>query len=372
MIEIREVNNKKEIRRFLKFTEKHYKDNPYYVPELYMDNKKMFKKNYMYFDQAETVFYNAYKDGEMVGRIQGIIQRVANEKNNQKRVRFTRFEVIDDQEVADKLFDSVAKWGKDKGMNEMVGPLGFSDLDREGLLIEGFDQIATFEEAYSYDYYPKLLDNYGFEKEVDWVERKLFPPKEVDPRFARFQEVIMKRYKLHYGSAKNTKEFVKKYGDKIFEIIDETYKDIYGTVPFTKGMKDLMISNFKLIIDMRFVSVICDENERIVCFAISFPSIGEAIQKSKGHLTLPCIFRILKSVKHPKIVDLGLIGVLPEYESKGVSTIFIGELQKQLKEYHLEYAETLNNLEDNYKIINCWKNFDNVLHKKRRAYVKNI
>ena len=123
MIEIREVNNKKEIRRFLKFTEKHYKDNPYYVPELYMDNKKMFKKNYMYFDQAETVFYNAYKDGEMVGRIQGIIQRVANEKNNQKRVRFTRFEVIDDQEVADKLFDSVAKWGKDKGMNEIMGKL---------------------------------------------------------------------------------------------------------------------------------------------------------------------------------------------------------------------------------------------------------
>lgn len=372
MIEIREVNNKKEIKRFLRFTESHYKDNPYYVPELYMDNKKMFKKNYMYLDQAETTFFNAYKDNVMVGRIQGIIQRAANEKNNEKRVRFTRFEVIDDQEVANQLFDSVAKWAKDKGMNQMVGPLGFSDLDREGLLIEGFDQLATFEEAYSYDYYPKLLDNYGFEKEVDWVERKLFPPKEVDPRFERFQEVIMKRYKLHYGSAKNTKEFIKKYGDKIFEIIDETYKDIYGTVPFTKGMKDLMISNFKLIIDMRFVSVICDENERIVCFAISFPSIGEAVQKSKGHLTLPCIFRILKTVKHPKVVDLGLIGVLPEYESKGVSTIFIGELQKQLKAYNLEYAETLNNLEDNYKIINCWKNFDNVLHKKRRAYVKNI
>ncbi len=372
MIEIREVNNKREIRRFLKFTEIHYKDNPYYVPELYMDNKKMFKKNYMYFDQAETVFYNAYKDGIMVGRIQGIIQYVANEKNNQKRVRFTRFEVVDDQEVADKLFDAVAKWGKDKGMNEMVGPLGFSDLDREGLLIEGFDQIATYEEAYSYDYYPKLLDNYGFEKEVDWVERKLFPPKEIDPRFVKFKDLIMKRYNLHYGSAKNTKEFVKKYGDKIFEIIDETYKDIYGTVPFTKGMKDLMISNFKLIIDDRFVSVICDKDENIVCFAISFPSIGKAVQKSKGHLTIPCIFRIFKAVKHPDVIDLGLIGVLPEYESKGVSTIFIGELQKMLMRDGVKYAETLNNLEDNYKIINCWKNFDNVLHKKRRAYVKNI
>lgn len=372
MVEIRKVTTKKEIRDFLRFTETHYKDNPYYVPELYLDQKKMFKKNYMYYDQASSVFFNAYKDGKMVGRIQGIIQRASNEKHNEKKVRFTRFESIDDQEVANALLDAVVSYGKENGMDKLCGPMGFSDLEREGMLIEGFDQISTFEEAYSYEYYPKLMDNYGLVKEVDWLERKLFPPKEVNPRFVKFNELILKRYNLHLGNAKNVREFIKKYGTKIFEIIDITYNDIYGTVPFTKGMKDLMIENFKLIIDLRFVSVICDENERVVSFAISFPSIAEAVQKSKGHLTPACIFRILKLKKHPKIIDLGLLGVLPEYESKGVSSVFIGELQKMLMMDGVEYAETLNNLEDNYKIINCWKNFDNVLHKKRRAYVKDI
>ena len=372
MIEVREVKTKKEIRDFLRFTEKHYKNNPYYVPELYSDQLKMFKKNYMYYDQAKAKCFNAYKDGVMVGRVQGIIQYAANTKHSEKKVRFTRFESIDDYEVSNALLDAVCNFGASEGMDTLCGPMGFSDLDREGMLIEGFDQISTFEEAYSYDYYPKLMDHYGLAKEVDWVERKLYPPKEIDPRFERFNDLIMKRYKLHLGQAKNKNDFIKKYGDKIFEIIDTTYKDLYGTVPFTKGMKDLMIANFKLIIDLRFVAVICDENERVVCFGITFPSIGEAIQKSKGHLTPLCIYRVLKLVKHPKVVDLGLIGVLPEYESKGVSSILIGFILKMFKDLNIEYAETLNNLEDNYKIINCWKNFDNVLHKRRRAYIKQF
>ena len=373
MIEVREVKTRKEIKQFIEFPLNLYKDNEFFVPPLYGDELKMFKPNYMYYDQAEAVFYNAYRDGVMVGRIQGILQRVANEKWKQKRVRFTRFDAIDDQEVANALFGAVEAWAKSKGMTEVVGPLNFSDLDREGLLIEGFDQLSTFEEQYNYPYYQKLIENLGYVKEVDWVERKLFVPKEPNDRLRRLGDLMLKRYNLHFGTAKNTNQFIKKYADQIFEILDKTYEHIYGSVPFTKGMKDMMISNFKLIIDMRYVAVILDENENIVCFGICFPGIAKAVQKSGGRLTLPAIFRLLKTIKHPDVIDLGLVGVLPEYAMKGVSAaMFAGLMDMLVKNPHLTHAETNLNLEDNANIINQWKNFDNVLHKRRRSFVKKI
>ena len=193
MIEVREVKTRKEQREFLNFPLNLYEDNPYFVPPLYGDEKKIFRKDYMYLDQAEAIYFNAYKDNKIVGRISGIIQRAANEKNNEKRVRFTRFDSIDDQEVANALFEKVEKWAKDKGMDTVVGPLGFSDLEREGLLIEGFDQLSTFEEQYNYDYYPKLVENYGFVKEVDWIESKLYAPKDRDDRIERLSSLVKLR-----------------------------------------------------------------------------------------------------------------------------------------------------------------------------------
>ena len=280
---------------------------PYFVPPLYGDEKKIFNKNYVYYDQSEAIYFNAYKDGKIVGRISGILQKAANEKWNRKQVRFTRFDSIDDQEVANALFEKVEKWAKDKGMDTVVGPLGFSDLEREGLLIEGFDQLSTFEEQYNYDYYPKLVENYGFVKEVDWIESKLYAPKVRDDRLERLSSLMMRRYKLKFGEAKNVNDFLKKYADKFFDIIDETYVDIYGSVPFTPGMRKLMISNFKLIVNLKNVAVIVDENDKVVCFGICFPSLARAIQKSKGHLTPFALVRLLKAIKNPKVLDLGLI-----------------------------------------------------------------
>jgi hypothetical protein len=180
----------------------------------------MFKKDYYYNDQSKSIFFLAYMNDKIVGRIQGIIQFAANQKYNQKRVRFTRFDSINNQEVANLLFSTVEKWAKDKGMDTIVGPLGFSDLEREGLLIEGFDQLSTFEEQYNYDYYQNLIANYGFEKDVDWVERKLYLPEVIDERLERLSSLMMKRYKLKFGEAKNTKEFIKKYASKFFNIIE--------------------------------------------------------------------------------------------------------------------------------------------------------
>ena len=210
MVVIKEVKTWREQNEFVDFPLNLYKDNPYFVPPLYMDEKKIFKKNYLYLDQAEAIYYNAYLDGKIVGRISGIIQKTSNLKNNEKRVRFTRFDCINNQAVANLLFSTVEKWAREKGMDTIVGPLGFSDLEREGLLIEGFDQLSTFEEQYNFPYYQTLIENYGFVKEVDWVERKLYAPKEKDERLERLSGLMLKRYKLKFGLTKNTNEFIKR------------------------------------------------------------------------------------------------------------------------------------------------------------------
>ena len=372
MIEIIEVKTKKEQKEFVNFPLKLYKDNPYFVPPLYVDEMKMFKPNYVYCDQAKAVYYNAYKDGVMVGRISGILQRASNEKWNQKRVRFTRFDAIDDQAVATMLFNKVEEWARENEMTEVVGPLGFSDLEREGLLIEGFDQMSTFEEQYNYPYYQKLIENCGYEKEVDWVESKLRNKDVIDERLARVSSYMMKKNNLRFAEFKSTKQFLAKYKDSFFEVLDETYKDLYGTIPFTEEMKKMMIANFKLIIDIKYVAAIVDENDNLVCFGLCFPSIGEAVKKSNGHLTPLAIIRILRALKHPKVLDLALIGVLPKYQMKGISTALIVEIIKMLQKPELEYAETNLNLETNYNIQNQWKNFDAKQHKRRRCFIKTI
>ena len=372
MVDIREIKTKKEQKEFIEFPLKLYKGNPYFVPPLYSDEKKIFRNNYVYLEQADAIYFGAYKDGKMVGRISGIIQNASNEKWNQKRVRFTRFDSVDDLEVSNALFDAVEKWAKDKGMVEIVGPLGFSDLEREGLLIEGFDELSTFEEQYNYPYYQRLIESYGFEKEVDWLERKLKKPEVIPEKIERLSSLMMKRYNLHFGTAKNTRDFLKKYGDQFFEILDKTYANIYGTVPFTDGMKKMLINNFKLIVDIKYVAVILDENEKVVCFGLGFPAIAEAVQKSGGRLTIPTLFRVLKALKKPKVIDMALMGVLPEYEKKGIASALIAHNLNMFDKYGIEHFETNLCLEDNYNIHNMWKNFDNVIHKRRRCFVKKI
>ena len=372
MIKVVEVKTKKEIKRFINFPIKLYKGNKYFVPPLYMDEMKMFKPDYTYYDQAEAICFNAYKDDKMVGRIQGIIQRAANSKYNQKRVRFTRFDAIEDDEVTKALFDAVANWAKNKGMDEMVGPLSFSDLEREGLLIEGFEEPQTFEEQYNYPYYQKLLEAYGFEKEVDWTESQIRLNEAMAPKIKKLAETIMKRYGFHFGEAKSTKDFLKKYADGFFEILDKTYVDVYGTVPFTDRMKKLLISNFNLIIDLRFVCVILDKNEEIVAFGLTLPGISEAVKRSNGHLTLPTILKILRTVKKPKVIDFALIGVAENYREKGVVVIILNEIMKMLELPFVDHAETNLNLETNEAILSQWKYFNCITNKRRRAFVKKI
>lgn len=372
MVTVELVKTKKQQKEFLNFPLNLYEGNPCFVPPLYGDEKRIFRKDYVYSDTCDSVFFNAYEDGKIVGRISGIIQRAANEKNHEKRCRFTRFDAIDSQEVATKLFGAVENWAVEKGMDTMCGPLGYSDLEREGLLIDGFDQISTFEEQYNADYYQKLIENLGYQKEVDWNEYTVRPTNVPNEKLEEMVNYVMQRYHLHWGPAKNTNDFLKRYKDEFFALLDESYDQIYGTVPFTENMKKMMIDNFRLIIDMRFVAVILNEKDEVVALGICFPAIGKAVQKSKGHLTPAALVRVLKTIKHPEVIDLGLIGVKKELINSGAAAVMAFGLDKMLREGKVEHAETNLNLENNAAIINLWKRFDAKQHKKRRAFVKKL
>lgn len=373
MIDIIKVESRAEQTEFLRFPLRLYKDCPYFVPPLWGDEKKIFSKKYIYNDCCESAYFLAKRDGETVGRISAILQRASNEKHGERRVRFTRFDSIDDVEVSRALFSAVETFARERGMDTVCGPLGFSDLEREGLLIEGFDRLSTYEEQYNFDYYPKLVEDSGYTKEVDWNESILrAPDAETIEKMQKMSEYVMERYKLHIGRAKNVGDFIDKYADGLFELIDIGYEGLYGTVPFTEGMKKTMIDNFRLIIDLKYVAAILDENDKMVCMGICFPSLANAVKKSNGKLTPAALVRLLGAIKHPKVLDLGLIAVHPEYLNRGITAIITAELMRMLAEDGIEYAETNLNLEDNFAIQNQWKRFPREIHKRRRAYVKTL
>ena len=372
MITVQEVKTKKQQRQFVDFPLELYKDNPYFVPPLYGDEMGMFKAGFIYNETCDVINYLAYDGEKVVGRIQGIIQRASNEKNHEKRVRFNRFDAIDSREVASALFGAVEKWAVKKGMDTACGPLGFSDLEREGLLVDGFDQLSTFEEQYNAAYYGTLIESLGYEKEVDWLESKIYLPDNDDGSMKKMADFVMKRYNLHLGEAKNIDDFIRKYGDDFFGLIDKGYEHLYGTVPFTRAMKDEIIKSFKLIVDLKHVAIILDENNRAVCIGICFPSIAKAVQKSRGKLTPAALVRLLRAIKHPKVIDLGLIAVEPSYLNRGISAVICSAVMDMLRDDGIEYAETNLNLETNSAILNQWKRFKEVRHKRRRAYVKRL
>lgn len=372
MIEIKQVVTKRQRKDFLDFPLRLYKGNPFYTPPLYMDEKKIFKKNFVYHDICEAVYFNAYKDGRMAGRISGILQKAANEKNGKKQVRFTRFDVIEDREVARMLFEALEQWALGLGMDEVVGPLGFSDLEREGLLIGGFDTPATFEENYNHPYYQYFVESLGYRKEVDWTGSHVRVPKDYHGELDQLADFVMKRYNLHLGPARNTNDFINRYADGIFELLDKSYELLYGTVPFTEGMKKMMIDNFRMVVDVKNVAVILDEHDKMICFGLAFPGIADAVRPSCGRLTPLTLLRLLKALKKPSVIDLCLIGVDPEWLNRGVSVIVSANLMKMLQRPEVLYADTNLNLEDNYAIQNQWKRFDEEKVKLYRCFWKKI
>ena len=373
MIEVREVKTKKEKKEFLDFPLRLYKGNPYFVPPLYGDEKKIFNKDYVYYDTCEAVYYNAYINGKIAGRISGILQKASNEKRSEKRIRFTRFDSINNVKVAKALFNAVEEWGRSKGMDTICGPLGFSDLEREGLLIEGFNELSTFEEQYNYEYYAALVESYGFEKDTDWLEHELRKPEKKNEMLSRVAQRTLELNKLHVASTDlPKKKYIEKYRDGFFDCLDVCYSKLYGTVPLTREAQDEIISQFLLIVNKEFAMFICDENDNVVAFGICFPGIADALKKSGGRLTPAALVRVLKAVKNPSVIDLGLVGVRPEYQNTGINAVILEGLLSMLESGNVEKCETNLNLEDNTGVLSQWKYFSTRQHKRRRAYTKKI
>ena len=374
MIETREVKTKKEIKQFIELPLNMYKGNPNFVPPLYMSEKVLFKKVNPYTSSCDTVYYLAFKDGKLAGRISGIIQRDANKKWDRKRVRFTRFDSINDQEVANALFDAVANWGKSKGMTDICGPLGFNDLEREGLLIEGFDELATFEEQYNYDYYEKLVENYGFKTEVEWLEKQIKLPKNPEDveKIKRLSNLVARRYKLKFVQEKSIGDFIKKHRENFFKLYENTYADLYGTCPITKEVEDDILSGFKLLLTAQNVIAIYNEKDEMVCFGLYLPSIAKAVQPSGGRITPAALFRVLRARKHCKILDFAIIGVREDYRNCGVPAMLLVKACEALESGRCEYFETNLQLTTNLNILTLFSKFDQRIHKRRRSYLKSI
>ena len=373
MLQIIEVKTRKQRKEFVEYPLRLYKGNPYFVPPLYGDEMKMFTDKNIYNSTCLSVFFLAQKDGKTVGRIQGILQKQFNELKNAKQVRFTRFDCENDPTTAKALFDSVENWAKGLGMNEIVGPLGYSDLEREGLLIEGFDYLCTFEEQYNYDYYQALVEGCGYEKDIDWLEYRMFSIKEDLSRMQAILDHTMKKYNLHFADPKLTiRQFVKRYAKGFFHCIDECYKDLYGVVPFTPEMQKQMVDQFQLLLNRKYISVICDENDEVIACGLCMPGIGQALQKSGGRLTPATLAKLLRAVKNPTTIDFALIGIMPKYRKSGLTVFMFTMLADILASGNIEYMETNLNMEDNVNIQALWKRFEHIQHKRRRAFIKKL
>lgn len=374
-IEIREIKpTRKEIKKFSMFSTNMYKDNKYYVPDLLMDNLDTFNpaKNPAS-EFCDSKLFMAYRDGKAVGRVAGIINRVVNEKCNEKNVRFGFIDFVDDEEVSSALMAAVEDWGRSQGMDHIVGPLGFTDMDPEGMLIEGFDQVSTMATIYNHPYYQQHIEKLGFERETDWVEFKIVVPDVIPEKMVRICEIVKKKYNVRNIKYTNAKALVKDYGQAIFQLINEAYSQLYGYSPLTPRQIDHYISMYLPVLRLENVSLIVDADNTLIGVGIAMPSMSKALQRSRGKLFPFGWYHLLKGLKGKNdVVDLLLVAIKPEYQSKGVNSLLFNDLIPCFRKNGYKYAESNPELDDNQRVQLQWQYFETTQHKRRRAYKKAL
>ena len=376
-ITIKKVETKEDLKAFIEFHYDLYEGNEYDVPNLYSDEVNTLSKDKnAAFDFCVANYYLAIRDNKVVGRVAAIINNKANEKWNQKRVRFGWIDFIEDKEVLEALLKAVEDFGKAHGMNEIVGPLGFTDMDPEGMLTWGFDQLGTMPTIYNYDYYPRLLESLpGYEVDNRYVEYKLFVPDTVPEKYAKIAEMIQNRYNLRIKKLTKKDVFEGGYGKKIFELINSTYKDLYGFSELSEKQIDQYINMYFPFADLSLITLVEDASadNKLVGIGITLPSLSEALQKcKKGRLFPFGWFHLLRAIKFhkTKIVDLLLIGVLPEYRMKGVNALIFADLIPRYQAYGFEWGETQVEMETNANVQSQWETLNPVMHKRRNCYKK--
>ena len=373
-VEIKEVTSKKELKKFVKFNIELYKNNPYHVPGL-IDEEMMTldREKNPAFEVCESIYFLAYKEGKVVGRIAGIINHRSNETWNQKHARFGFVDFINDKEVVDALFAAVEKWAKEKGMEALHGPMGFTDLDHEGMLIDGFDQLGTMATIYNFPYYPQQMERMGYVKDQDWHEFKVYIPDGVPEKHMRIGEIVKKKYGLKIMKFKDAKSIMP-YAQKVFQTLNESYAPLYGFARLTQKQIDYYINMYIPMLQYDLVTLIVrEEDDAVVGFGISLPSLSKAMQKAKGRMFPFGWIHLLKALKSkPKVIDLYLMGVLTEYQSKGVNALLFNDLIHVYRRIGAVYAESNPELESNNAVQAQWDYFKREHHKTRRAFIKHL
>lgn len=374
-ISIVEVNNKTLLKKFVKFPINLYKGNCYYVPSLILDEMgTLNEKKNPAFDFCEQKLFLAYRDNEIVGRIAGIINHNANEVWKQKNARFGFVDFINDDEVVDTLFKVAADWARSKGMTKIQGPMGYTDLDHEGLLIFGYDRVSTMSTTYSFPYYKEQIERLGFEKEVDWHEFLLPVPEAVPERHQRIAKIVSEKYGLKILKFKSLKQ-VTPYVDKLFNELNRAYAPLYGFSPLTKRQIDYYVKMYVPMLNWNLVTIVIKEDtDDVVGFGIGVPNLSRALQKSRGKLFPFGWYDLLKDLKGKKnpVLDLMLMGVAPEYQGKGVNALVFADFIPSAHNNGYKFAESNPELEMNNKIQSQWDGFNAEHHKTRRAYIKDL
>ena len=380
LIEIKKVESKKDLKTFIDFHYDLYKGNKYDVPNLFSDDMNTLSKDRnAAFEFCEAEYYLAYKEGKLVGRVAAIINHKANNKWNRKSVRFGWIDFIDDLEVSKALLKAVEDYGKSKGMEDMVGPLGFTDMDPEGMLTWGFDQLGTMPTIYNYPYYPEHIKAIGgFEVDNKYVENKLMVPEAGPEKYAKIAAMIQKRYNLHVVKLTKKMVFDEGYGQKIFDLINATYSHLYGYSQLTQKQINQYIKMYLGMLDLEFVTLIEDwmgDERKLVGVGISMPSLSIALQKCHRGRMLPFgWWHLLRAIKFhkTKIVDLLLVGILPEYRAKGANALLFADLIPIYQKYGIEWGETQVEMETNTAVQGQWGPLNPIHHKSRECYIKKI
>ena len=372
---IKQVTTRKELKLFVRFANKLYKGNKYYVPAMPLDDLNTLDKTKNgAFDFCESEYYLAYKDGNLVGRVAAIMNHKANESWKVNQVRFGWFDFIDDIEVSSALLDAVIAFGKAHGATQIVGPLGFTDFDPEGMLVEGFDRVSTMALIYNHPYYPEHMKKLGYYKETGWVEYRLTLPEIVPERHQQLSEIVVNRYNLKLR--KLTRKQIRKenYGRKLFKLINETYCVLYGYSLLSEKQIDQYVEQYLALVDARMLAFIEDEHGDLIAAGITIPSLAEALQKCNGEIFPFGWWHLLKAMfwKKPETMDLLLIGVRPDYQNKGVPTVLFNDLLQTAHKLGFKYAETNANLETNHSVQALWEPFEKEQHKKRWVFGKDI
>ncbi len=373
-INIKRVTNRKELKQFIQFHNDLYRGNDYAVPFLFSDEMNTLRKDKNpSFECCDAEYFMAFKDEKMVGRVAAIINRRANERWGRKQVRFGWFDFIDDKEVSEALLKRVEEWGRGHGMTEIAGPLGFIDTDREGMLIEGFNQLSSMYVNYNYPYYPQHMAQLeGFEKDNDYVETKVKVPEVVPEKFAKITEMVRKRYGLRVHKFSRKELIDEGYGRKVFDLLNATYKDLYGFSQLSDRQIDKLVNDYIKIADMNLITAVFD-GDKMVGFGITFPSFSRALQKTHDGRFLPFgWWHLYKNLKWhtTNTVDLLLIGVLPEYRSKGANALIFDDLIHWFQRYKFEWAETGPQMETNEGVLSQWQYLESVIHRRHRCYRK--